>query len=168
MVGGMVPGRRARRRRIRGAAHLLREDRARRGSGDALLPGGALRASSLAMDHYGARDRAALSPRRDGEWRARPRGSICPGLRGSPADRLARVHARWLCRRVYVHRGHTAELGRLLPRERFLPTLFAEDRFRAALRERLALGNGWAFPPLHHRDVATRDRRAGVEVPHWA
>ncbi len=61
MVGRVVSGRRARRRRLRRPAHLLGANRARRGARHALLPGRALRASPVAVDHHRARDDHPLS-----------------------------------------------------------------------------------------------------------
>ena len=63
MVGGLVSGRRARRRWLRRAAHLLGEDGARRRARDALLPGRALRASSVAVDRHRPRHGHPVSQR---------------------------------------------------------------------------------------------------------
>ena len=55
------PGRRAGRRRLRRAAHLLGEDRARRPARDALVQHRALRGAPVAVDHHRARVARALS-----------------------------------------------------------------------------------------------------------
>ena len=150
------PGRRARRGRLRGAAHLLVEDGAGRRARDAVLQRGALRHSSMAVDHHGARDGAALS---GGHRRgARSRGRVRAGVRRSAADAVARLHDGRLRRRVHVHRGNAAQLGRVVSRERFLQALPQQDRHGEALRRRLALGDGVSLPRVDLRDVAARHR----------
>ena len=85
VVGGVVSGRRAGRRRLRRAAHLLREDGARRRARHAVLPGRALRASAVAVDHHRPRDGDPLSD--DLRTTRKPatctRSSICSRRRGA-------------------------------------------------------------------------------------
>ena len=60
VVGGVVSGRGAGRRRLRGAANLLGAHGARRRARDAVVPGRALRAASVAVDHHRSRDGDSL------------------------------------------------------------------------------------------------------------
>ena len=88
MVGGVVSGRGAGRRRLRGAAHLLGEDGARRRARDAVLSGGALRDSPVAVDHHRPGDDHALSRtasarRTITKRRTCRRSSICCRRRGA-------------------------------------------------------------------------------------
>ena len=88
VVGGLVSGRRAGRRRLRGAAHLLGEDGARRRAGDALLPGRALRASVRGRGSSPASRRCCSTPTASARRtiRKRPtcrRSSICCRRRGA-------------------------------------------------------------------------------------
>ena len=102
VVGRVVPRRRAGRRRLRRAADLLGEDRARRHPRDALLQRRPLRAPALAVDPHGPRDRPPLPGRRPRERQAGPRGRVRPGDGRPHARGLEGLHARGLRGGVHV------------------------------------------------------------------
>ena len=79
VVGRVVPGRRAGRRRLRRAADLLGEDRAGRDPRDALLQRRPLRAPPLALDHHRPLHRPPLPGRRRDRREEGRRGGLRPG-----------------------------------------------------------------------------------------
>ena len=105
VVGGVVSGRRARRRRLRRAANLLRQNGARWRSGHALLQCRALRDQAVAVDHHRTCDGHSLpEPRGQGiGLRAR--------VRGLPADSVARLHDGGLRGRLHVHGRQLSSTG---------------------------------------------------------
>src|SRR6266581_1548074 len=99
VVGGVVPGRRARGRRLCRPAHLQRALGEGRRARHPLLPDRPLRAPALALDHHRPRHGRSL-PDAPGS-----RGWLRAGLRGSPAHAVARLHAGGIRRRLHEHGG---------------------------------------------------------------
>ena len=102
------PGGRARRRRLRGPAHLLRQRRAAFAAGNAVVQHRPLRPAPLALDPGGAGRRHPL-PQPGG-----PGDRLHPCADGSLAGQPARRHAGSVSGRLHVHHRHAPELGLLL------------------------------------------------------
>ena len=141
VVGGVVPGCGAGRRELHRAAHAgveVGEGRAQRRPLLQLRP---LRAAAVAVDPR----RALLAhrlpgavghPARVSQSRpaaARPRHRVS-GDADVPAGRLPRPDGRRPDRRELVDDPHAPQLGRVVPRARFLPAVRQAGRRRAALR----------------------------------
>ncbi len=74
------------------------------------------------------------------------------------------LNDRRLRRRLHVHHRDAVELGRQLPGQRFLPPLLEEERNRAPLRHRLAMGHRTSDHHLGRRDVLLGLDRRRVET----
>src|SRR5439155_6596323 len=96
LVGVVVPGCRARRRRVRRPADLLDEERAPRAARGALVQHRPLRAPPVALDYRGARLDGALSGPRGSRVRLRE------GHGGSSAAVLAWLPDRRVLRGLHV------------------------------------------------------------------
>ena len=132
MVGVLVSGSRARRRRLHRAADFQRARRAARIAFRAVVQRSALRAASVALDSHRARgDRSVSRPRSSGNQLhadgQRPR-----------AARPARHHRRGISGRVHVHDRDAIELGHFVRGRGFLPPLSGAPRVGTPLRARLA------------------------------
>ncbi len=131
----MVSGRRTGRRRLRRAAHVLGERRKEFPARDAVVQHRELRGAPVAMDPGCAR----IADRIPGPRRSRDR--LHPRDDRVPAAVAARPDGGGVRGRVHVDHRDAIELGRKLPGQRFLPALLEEERNRAALRQRVEVGD---------------------------
>ena len=160
MVGVLVSGRGARRRRLHRAAHFQRARRAARAALGAVVQHRALRDAAVAVDSDGAGGHRAVSraaTSRVGLHAGRHQ-HMPHALRGI-AD--CRIHGG-----VHVHHRHAAELGRFVSGGRFLSPLLQAARRREALRECVARWRRccwWSCRRTFRRSLA-RSRRVGKIV----
>ena len=160
LVGQLVSGSGAGRRRLRRAADFLRPYGARRPVRDALVQHRALRGAALAVDP----DRACVhrpvpDPRRQG---VRLRADADGSQRVSAG--AARHHAGRVRRGVHVHHRHAAQLGRVVRRERLLPPLHPARSRGARICAGVADRDRAADARVDLGDAAPCVDRAGVEA----
>ncbi len=159
LVVHLVSRRRARRRRLRRAAHVQREGRKEFAARDALVQHRALRRASVAVGAGRARVADSFPRPRRSRNRLHPRDDRLPSAL------IAWTHDRRLRRRLHVHHRDAAQLGRQLPGQRFLPPLLKEDRNRASLCNGIAVGHRASHHRLGRRDVLSRLHRRRMEAP---
>ena len=135
VVGFLVSGSGAGRRRLHRAAHLQRERRKERPAGRALVQRRALRLASLALDSDRAGGGGSLSA--PGTSRNRIHAGGQPARAAGAARHCdCRIHGG-----VHVHDRNPAELGRFLSGVGFLSPLHQARRRRQTLRADLASGD---------------------------
>ena len=132
VVGELVSGAGAGRRRLRRPADDVGSQRAGRGSGDALVHGGALLPAPLAVGAGRTRRSGPLS------GPLRSRSGLRPRPARPPAVGLARPSRRRVLRRLHVHRIHAAQLGHVVPGQRSVQAVRAAGRRPDASGARLA------------------------------
>ena len=131
LVGDLVSGRRAGRRRLCRPADFFRQERAAWRAGDAVVQRGPLCAAAVAVDSDGAGDDRAVSrsgsDKEAGYIKALMDPAVFP-------DVAAGLHDRRLRGRVHVDHRHAIELGRFVRDQRLLSPVCRARRQRAALR----------------------------------
>src|SRR3972149_713855 len=169
VVEHLVPWRRARRRRIRGATDAGRAHRAGRHAHHPAVQRAALCAPSVAVDHRRAvlpgglpqpgRHHAPLPPSRSCHRAQRPG---LPGHAGVPATRPARADGGLAGRRVHVHHQHPSQLGRVVRGGGRVPAVRGTGPERAALRGRGPRDDGGAHHPGGSALPVASERVPGV------
>ena len=122
LVGELVSGRRAGRRRLHCAAHLFGEGREAFAGGDAVVQHCALCAAAVAVDPDGAGGAGAAAQSDGGAGRHGRRVRVGDGP--LPAAEPARADAGRVCRGVHVHHRHASEPRRVVHDQRHLQAVF--------------------------------------------
>ena len=136
LVGELVSGGRAGRRRIHRPADLFREEREALPRRDAVVQHRALRAASVAVDSdRSRRARPAAQPHRRA---GRDGGRVRLGDGALPAAQPARADAGGVRGGVYVHHRDAPEPGRVVHDQRHLQTVLRGGAQREALCCRVA------------------------------
>ena len=164
VVGRLVSGRRAGRRRLRRAAHLLGEDGARRRARDAVLPGRALRASGRGRGSSPVSPRSSSTPTASGRTATRRRAYVQAFVDLLPTPWRGFMMAGFAA--AYMSTVATQlNWGASYLVNDFYKRFLKKDETEQALRRGVALGDGLPVPGVDRRDLAARHDRAGLEVP---